>query len=104
MSGSDDESSSASTPAPQASNIAEDISQILRNPKYGKGSDTKSKKKKGTTKSEGSEEQTDTDALLEPLLAAARWIPLAIDPFISLRDVFIAGINGRSGQREAMNE
>jgi hypothetical protein len=55
MSGSDDESSSASTPAPQASNIAEDISQILRNPKYGKGSDTKSKKKKGTTKSEGSE-------------------------------------------------
>ncbi|KAM6489182.1 hypothetical protein JOM56_015352 [Amanita muscaria] len=104
MSGSDDESSSASTPAPQASNIAEDISQILRNPKYGKGSDTKSKKKKGTTKSEGSEEQTDTDALLEPLVAAARWIPLAIDPFISLRDVFIAGINGWSGQREAMND
>ena len=39
-----------------------------------------------------------------PFLTAARWIPLAIDPFITLHDVFLVGIQGRSGQRETMNK
>lgn len=43
---------------------------------------------------------------LEPFLTAARWIPLAIDPFVNLLDVFVVGIQGRSGpgRREAMNK
>ena len=41
---------------------------------------------------------------MAPFLNAARWIPLAVDPFITLHDVFLVGIKGRSGQRETMNK
>ena len=46
----------------------------------------------------------DDNGNLGPLLAAARWMPVAIDPFVTLRDVFVVGIQGRSGQREGMKE
>ena len=39
----------------------------------------------------------------DAFVAAARWIPLAIDPFLSLQDVILVGIEGRSGRREKMN-
>lgn len=43
---------------------------------------------------------------LKPFLAAARWIPLAVDPFLSLLDIFMVGMKGRSGlgQREVMQK
>ena len=43
---------------------------------------------------------------LKPFLAAAQWIPLAVDPFLSLLDIFLVGMKGRSGpgNREAMDK
>ena len=39
-----------------------------------------------------------------PFLAAAWWILLAIDPFITLHDVFLVGIQGHSSQHKTMNK
>jgi hypothetical protein len=43
---------------------------------------------------------------LKPFLAAAQWIPLAIDPFLSLLNIFLVGMKGRSGpgKHEAMEK
>ncbi|KAM6490845.1 hypothetical protein JOM56_013714 [Amanita muscaria] len=79
-------SSRESSPSP--SHAAQEIIQHLN-----KKSDKEHSKKSKTDDKEGP---------LEPFMTAARWIPLAIDPFLSLHDVILTGIKGRSGQREEM--
>ncbi|KIL57017.1 hypothetical protein M378DRAFT_28132 [Amanita muscaria Koide BX008] len=85
--GSDSESSASQSPISLA------ISESLKN----RG---KAAKKKGDN------EMPIQEDALKPFLAAARWIPLAVDPFLSLLDIFLVGMKGRSGpgQREVMKK
>ncbi|KIL53887.1 hypothetical protein M378DRAFT_182715, partial [Amanita muscaria Koide BX008] len=96
-SSSDSEPSSASSTIVQSPSAAEEIAQLLSGP-------TKNKKKSISESKSKPESKSKIERQLEPFLAAARWIPLAIEPFASIRDVLLVGIQGRSGRREEMGK
>ncbi|KAK2467955.1 hypothetical protein APHAL10511_000250 [Amanita phalloides] len=91
MSDSDSDSNSPHISHKNSSEIAADIGQFLR---QRQDNGKKGRKSKANI--------NNNDGPLAPFIKVARWIPLAIDPFINLHDVFMMGLQGWSGQRERM--
>ncbi|KAK2467953.1 hypothetical protein APHAL10511_000248 [Amanita phalloides] len=91
MSDSDSDSNSPHISHKNSSEIAADIGQFLR---QRQDNGKKGRKSKANI--------NNNDGPLAPFIKVVRWIPLAIDPFVNLHDVFMMGLQGRSGQCERM--